>query len=270
MSRPVELTPVDLGPGVGAAFTDRYGGVSLPPYDKLNLAYHVGDDWDRAFANRNLLAAAVGVPFGRCSYVHQVHGTGVVTVAPHQVDTVRMRSGRADGDAIVTTALAAPLVILVADCVPVLLADPAARVVGAVHAGRKGVAAGVVARAVAAMRAAGASELRAVVGPSVCGLCYEVPDAMAAEVEAAVPGTRSRTRSGTASLDLPKAVAGQLAHAGVGHVRADGRCTVEDPSLFSHRRDAATSPTGHTGRFAGVVWLEPVPADAPTSSKAGR
>jgi YfiH family protein len=268
VSRPVELAPVDLGPGVGAVFTDRSGGVSLPPYDELNLAYHVGDDWDRAFANRSLMAAAIGAPLSRCCYVHQVHGASVVTVGADQVDTVRMRSARVDADSMVTTAVAAPLVILVADCVPVLLADPAARVVGAVHAGRRGVAAGVVRAAVAAMTAAGATDLRAVVGPSVCGRCYEVPEAMAAEVDAAVPGIRARTREGTASLDLPAAVARQLAEAGVAQVTLDGRCTVEDPALFSHRRDGAASATGHTGRFAGVVWLEPRHGDATTTELA--
>jgi purine-nucleoside/S-methyl-5'-thioadenosine phosphorylase / adenosine deaminase len=259
---PVQLTTVDLGPGVGAAFTDRRGGVSLPPYDELNLAYHVDDDWDRAFANRNLLAEAIGAPVRRCCFVHQVHGAAVVTVAPHQAGTVRMRNARVDADAMVTTAVGAPLVILVADCVPMLLADPVARVVAAVHAGRRGVAAGVVGAAVEAMRAAGGTDLRAVVGPAVCGRCYEVPETMAAEVEASVPGTRSRTRRGTAALDLPGAVARQLAEAGVAQVSVDRRCTVEDPALFSHRRDAATSPTGHTGRFAGVVWLQPIDTEA--------
>jgi YfiH family protein len=257
VSRPVELAPVDLGPGVGAVFTDRSGGVSLPPYDELNLAYHVGDDWDRAFANRGLLASALGVPYERCCYVHQVHGDGVVTVAEHQPGTVRMRSGRSDADAMVTAAVQAPLVILVADCVPVLLADPVARVVGAVHAGRRGLVAGVVGQAVAQLRALGADDLRAVVGPSACGLCYEVPQQLADEVDAAVPGTASLTRQGTPSVDLAEGVARQLAAAGVTAVSRDGRCTLEDPALFSHRRDGGASPTGHTGRFAGIVWLEP-------------
>lgn len=251
MSRPVELTPVDLGPGVGAVFTTRYGGVSLPPYDELNLAYHVDDDWDRAFANRGLLASALGQPVDRQCYVHQVHGCAVVTVADAQPGTVRLRNARADADAMVTAAVSAPLVVLVADCVPVLLADPSARVVAAVHAGRRGVASGVVVNAVAAMRAVGAADIRAAIGPSVCAGCYEVPAAMAAQVEAAVPGTAARTRTGTPSVDLAAGVGSQLSAAGVAAVSVDTRCTVESPELFSHRRD------GVTGRFAGVVWLEP-------------
>jgi YfiH family protein len=251
--RRVEPTPVDLGPGVGAVFTTRYGGVSAPPYDELNLAYHVGDDWDRAFANRGLLASALGQPFDRQCYVHQVHGSSVVTVGAGQPGTVRMRNARADADAMVTVAVGAPLVILVADCVPVLLADPVARVVGAAHAGRRGLVAEVVPHTVQAMVRAGArlSDIRGVVGPAICASCYEVPASMAVEVEAAVPGTATVTRTGSPSVDLPGGVAGQLDDMGVASVARDTRCTAEDPDLYSYRRD------GVTGRFAGVVWLEP-------------
>ena len=253
MSRPVQPTPVDLGPGVGAVFTTRHGGVSLPPHDELNLAYHVDDDWDRAFANRNLVAAATGNRLDRSSFVHQVHGNAVVTVAPQQVGTVRLRQGRRDADALVTTAVAAPLVILVADCLPVLLADPVARVVGAAHAGRRGVVSGVVTATIEAMIEAGAhpGDVRAAIGPGVCADCYEVPATMADEVEAAVPGSAATTRTGSPSVDLVAGVRYQLAALGVAHISVDGRCTVETPELFSYRRDRVT------GRFAGLVWLEP-------------
>jgi YfiH family protein len=251
VSGSIGLTPVDLGRGVGAAFSTRFGGVSAPPWDELNLGYHVDDEWDRAYANRQLLASAIGQRPDRCCYVHQVHGDTVVSVAEAQVGTVRTRGGRRDGDAMVTRAAAAPLVILVADCVPVLLADPQTRVVAAVHAGRRGVLANVVGKAVETIRAAGATTIRAAIGPSVCPGCYEVPAAMAAELDAAVPGTAARTRTGSHSVDLGGGVASQLAEAGVRRVSKDERCTVESPELYSHRRD------GVTGRFAGVVWLEP-------------
>ncbi len=165
----VPLLRVDLGRGVGAAFTDRRGGVSAPPYDELNLAYHVDDEWDRAYANRSLLAKAVGFPEDRLCFVHQVHADTVLTVVDHQVGTVKTRVGRRDGDAMVTTVAAAPLVIMVADCVPILMADPVAGVVAAVHAGRKGVVAGIVGKAVAAMRAAGALDVRG--GNRSLGMC---------------------------------------------------------------------------------------------------
>jgi hypothetical protein len=101
------------------------------------------------------------------------------------------------------------------------------------------------------MRALGARDVRAVVGPCVCAGCYEVPAAMAGEVGAAVPGTSAVTRQGTPSVDLAAGVVQQLRAAGVVDLALDQRCTVESAELFSHRRD------GVTGRFAGAVWLEP-------------
>jgi YfiH family protein len=143
----------------------------------------------------------------------------------------------------------------VADCVPVLLADPVARVVGVVHAGRGGVRLGVVHRAVDALLAAGATtgDLRAAVGPAVCGECYEVPAAMRDDVAAVVPSAHATTRSGTPALDLPAAVLAQLAASGVTQTVHVDRCTLEDPDLFSHRRATASGTT--TGRQAGVVVL---------------
>jgi len=101
------------------------------------------------------------------------------------------------------------------------------------------------------MTAAGASpdRMRAVIGPSICGGCYEVPESMRASVSAAVPQASCQTRAGTPGLDIAAGVRAQLAEAGVGSVRSDGRCTSESAELYSYRRD------GTTGRFAGVIWL---------------
>ena len=143
------------------------------------------------------------------------------------------------------------LMVRVADCVPVLLADPANGVVAAVHAGRPGLAAGVVPRAVETMRSLGADRLRAWVGPHVCGACYEVPEQLRAEVAAIVPEAYAVTSWGTPSLDIGAGVAAQLAAAGV--EAADvSRCTIEDEDLFSYRRQGAAS-----GRLAGLVWVRP-------------
>jgi polyphenol oxidase len=144
------------------------------------------------------------------------------------------------------------LAVVTADCVPVLLADARAGVVAAVHAGRVGAQKGVVARAVEAMCDAGASAegISVLLGPSVSGRNYEVPAAMADEVEAALPGSRTTTSRGTPGLDLRAGIARQLTDLGVTSIDADPRCTVEDPNLFSHRRDAPT------GRLASVVWME--------------
>ncbi|WP_143342669.1 peptidoglycan editing factor PgeF, partial [Crossiella equi] len=179
-------------------------------------------------------------------WMEQVHGRTVTTVA-----------GPLDGpaeatDALVTAQAGLALAVLTADCVPVLLGDPEAGVVAAVHAGRVGARVGVVPAALRAMDAAGArvDRVEVLLGPSVCGECYEVPQAMQDDVEAHLPGSACRTRKGTPGLDLRAGLWQQLADSGVAKIGLDPRCTVEDKSLFSHRRD------GKTGRLASVVWVE--------------
>jgi YfiH family protein len=149
--------------------------------------------------------------------------------------------------------LGEPLAVMVADCVPIVLVGDRGQsevpVLGVVHAGRPGVASGVVPAAVARMRALGAAGLSAWVGPSICGGCYEVPEDMRAEVAARVPATWSTTTRGTPGLDLPAGVRSQLREADV-RVEYSGNCTLENSTLFSYRRDR------HTGRFAGLVWTQ--------------
>jgi YfiH family protein len=141
-------------------------------------------------------------------------------------------------------------VVLVADCVPVLLVARGNDAIAVAHAGRRGVAAGIVLATIDAMREFGArpSHVVATVGPAICGRCYEVPVAMQDEVCAVVPEARSTTAAGTPGLDLRAAVVAQLRAAGVESIEAEPCCTAERDDLFSHRRD------GVTGRFAGVVW----------------
>jgi YfiH family protein len=156
-----------------------------------------------------------------------------------------------DTDALVTSTPGLVLCVLAADCVPVLLTDPVAGVVAAVHAGREGVRTGVVPATLSAMASLGARarHVTALLGPAVCGRCYEVPEPMQAELARIVPAAAVRTRAGTAGLDLRAGLATLLTRAGIPEVVHDPRCTVEDSSLFSHRRD------GVTGRQAGLVWL---------------
>ncbi|WP_460847212.1 polyphenol oxidase family protein [Nocardioides ultimimeridianus] len=177
--------------------------------------------------------------------MHQVHGDRVVTVLdqPHPGDEA------AQGDALVTTRAGTGLMIRVADCVPVLLADASAGVIGAAHAGRRGVELDVVSRTVERMRELGAEGLRAWIGPHVCGRCYEVPAEMREEVAAIVPATYAETSWGTPALDLGAGVEAQLAAAGVPSERVPG-CTLEDDRFHSYRRDGSAA-----GRIAGLVWL---------------
>lgn len=225
--------------------TDRRGGRSASPYDSFNLGDHVGDDPADVAANRERVARELRVPADRLVWMAQVHGSRVAVI-----------DGPQDGplpetDAVVTRTPGLVLCVLAADCVPVLLTDPVAGVVAAVHAGREGVRTGVVPAALSAMASLGARarNVSALLGPAVCGSCYEVPRAMQAELARIVPAAAVRTRTGTSGLDLRAGIAEVLTRAGIPEVVHDPRCTVEDRNLFSHRRDGAT------GRHAGLVWL---------------
>jgi hypothetical protein len=225
--------------------TDRRGGRSASPYDSFNLGDHVGDDPRDVAANRGRVARELGVSEDRLVWMSQVHGAGVRVVDGPQAGPVP------DTDALVTSTPGLVLCVLVADCVPILLADSQTGVVAAVHAGREGLRRGVVPATLSAMASLGARarHVTALLGPAVCGACYEVPEAMQAEVAAVAPAAAVPTRRGTAGLDLRAGIADLLRKAGIPEVVLDPRCTVEDPLLFSHRRD------GVTGRQAGLVWL---------------
>ncbi|MFJ2758608.1 peptidoglycan editing factor PgeF [Nocardioides sp. NPDC087217] len=226
---------------VDLAFTDRYGGVSLAPYAELNLAVNGSDSPEAKAENHRLLLAdfADGAPYAD---LYQVHGN---TVVDAECGT------RPEADGIVTTERDLVLLVRTADCVPVLFADEAAGVIGAAHAGRKGMAAGVVPETIARMRALGATRISAWVGPHVCGKCYEVPAEMQEEIAAAEPAARATTSWGTPSLDVGAGVLAQLAREDVETVDAS-RCTRESDDLYSYRRDGAGMSLGALIRLRGA------------------
>jgi YfiH family protein len=237
--------PVDL------AFTDRFGGVSGSPYAELNLALDDGDDpVARAENLRRVvtdfapdLVSSPGFSMDtNVAQLRQVHGAAVDVV-----DDRRGSGALPEADAMVATDPATMLVVRVADCVPVLLADPDAGVIGAAHAGRPGLAAGVAVAAVARMQDLGARDLIAWLGPRICGACYEVPAEMQAEVGALVPEAVATTSWGTPSLDIGAGVRAQLEALGIRVVDV-GRCTRESDDLYSYRRDGTRA-----GRFAGLI-----------------
>jgi hypothetical protein len=247
----IELLDAGLLTGVVGAFTTRAGGVSTSRWQGLNLGLHVDDEPRQVLANRDLLGRALGA--GWVNFPSQVHGAGVLVVDRDRAGRRRITRGGAPGvDALVTALAGVAIGVLVADCLPVLLADPVNRVVGAAHAGRRGLAAGVLQAAIEAMVGLGGdpATTQAVIGPAICGRCYEVPAQMRDEVEALVPGTATQTRQGTPGLDLPAGAAAVLSAAGVACVSDLGICTAEDERVYSYRRD------GVTGRFAGVVMLD--------------
>ncbi|GAA0496520.1 peptidoglycan editing factor PgeF [Streptomyces sp. NPDC046215] len=243
--------------GAHFAFTDRWGGVSAAPYDELNLGGAVGDDPAAVRANRERVAVSLGLDPAAVVWMNQVHGRDVAVVdgpwdpaaAPGEIPAV---------DAVVTTRRGLALAVLTADCTPVLLADPVAGVAGAAHAGRPGLVAGVVPATVEAMTALGADPARIVarIGPSVCGLCYEVPEQMRADVAEVVPEAWATTRQGTPAVDVAAGVRAQLARLGVEISGQSHICTLESTDHFSYRRERTT------GRLASYVWLGDLPGSS--------
>ncbi|MGP5081294.1 peptidoglycan editing factor PgeF [Corynebacterium variabile] len=230
--------------------TDRTGGASEGVYGSFNLGDHVGDDATAVAANRARLASLLDVPADRMVYMEQVHSPNVTEVTAELLDSLDGNPVEVT-DALVTTLPGVALVVLTADCVPVLLSDEEAGVVAAVHAGRTGARNGIVRKAVDAMVELGASPARihALLGAAAAGEDYEVPEAMAADVESRLPGSRTTTRVGTPGLDIRAGITRQLLGLGVRSIDADPRSTVSEQNFFSYRRE------GTTGRQASVVWM---------------
>lgn len=226
--------------------TTRAGGRSSGAYSSFNLGDHVGDDPSAVAANRRRLAEGIGVPPQRLVWMEQVHSRTVAVVDGP------LPGPLAATDAVVTAARELALVVVAADCVPVLLADEESGVIAAAHAGRVGARIGILGATLGAMRSLGArtERISVLLGPAVCGQCYEVSEPMQRDVEAHVPDSASRTRAGTAGLDIRAGLRRALLAEGVGAVAQDPRCTMESEELFSHRRQAPT------GRLAGVIWTE--------------
>jgi len=226
-------------PGARALFTTRRGGVSTGPFASLNLGRLTADDGANVDENRARVAAATGCARERFLYGKQVHGATV----RRAVEPPGPARAPAEEDGQATALAGHPALVFVADCTPVLLAADGA--VAALHCGWRGVAAGIVAEGVAALRESGGEgPITALIGPGVRGCCYEVGDDVHAAFE------RYDARRGERNLHLPAAIAAKLAEASVDAVHDLELCTMCWFGLFfSHRRDG-----GVTGRQAGIVW----------------
>ncbi len=219
-----------------ATFTDRSGGVSQGVFTSFNLGDHVSDDPADVQANRSLLASK----FGPVQFMNQVHGSRIVIIESVTDETPT-------ADALVTGIAGLSLAVMVADCIPLLLTSSEA--VAAVHVGRRGLVNGVAVKTIELMCEMGARKIRAVLGPAICGRCYEVSQDVHDEVVALHPLATARTASGTPALDLPKALKASLATEGISEISDLQICTVESADYFSYRRD------GITGRQVGLVSL---------------
>ena len=246
----------DAPANIGALATTRRGGVSRGPYDDgsggggLNLGLHVNDEPAAVAGNRTRLQALLP---GRPAWIAQVHGADVVDAS-----TVGVGQPVRTGDASIATQPGVVCAILTADCLPVLFADRAGRVVGAAHAGWRGLAGGVLGQTVAAMRAAGADEITAWMGPAIGPQAFEVGRDVFDSFARALPGVdvgfafASRPAiAGKYLADMYALARLMLARDGVASVAGGSQCTATQVDRFySYRRD------GVTGRQASLIWLK--------------
>jgi YfiH family protein len=228
--------------GVRALATTRHGGVSLAPWSSLNLGDHVGDEPVAVQANRQRLRQLLP---DDPRWLRQVHGVGCVDAANAVVD--------ATADAAFTRQRGVVCAVMTADCLPVLLCDDDASVVGIAHAGWRGLAAGVIESAVSAMETPG-ERLMAWLGPAIGPRAFEVGDEVRAAFvavdgaasEAFVPSAEGKWR-----CDIYRLARQRLARLGIRRIAGADFCTVSEPQrFFSYRRE------GVTGRMASLIWLE--------------
>jgi YfiH family protein len=229
-------------PGARAAFTTRLGGVSTGPYESLNVALLAGDRREHVRENRHRAAAALGRRPEWVLLGWQVHGAEIAqhdaAPTPSAYADLHLHLPRVDGHATSRAGLV-PLV-MVADCLPVALAGP--RGVAVLHAGWRGLAAGIIERGAHAVEATAAA-----IGPGIGPCCYEVGEEVLANFEHLGDDV-----SDGRMLDLARVTRRLLADAGVESVTDSGLCTSCNPELFySHRRDGEPY-----GRQAGLVWIE--------------
>lgn len=233
-------------PGAEILFSDRTGGVSAPPFDTANVGYARGDDPANVDENRGRIGAGLGGPGSDPAEwicLRQVHGARVYPSDLFRPGTPRTPGGATSGrpapeaDAAVSAQPDAVLSVLTADCAPVALVAPG--VVGAVHAGWRGILAGVLEAAVAEIRQRSSGPITAVLGPCIHPECYEFSAADLEPIAARLgPEVRGETAGGQLALDLPVAVALALTEAGVTDITDIGVCTACSADHFSHRRDA--------------------------------
>ena len=231
-----------------ADFSDRWGGVSNPPYHELNLALHVKDNPLDVLKNREILAKKFNFYIENLIYMDQTHSDNIQIIN----DTFTNKIDNCDG--IITNKPNIPLMVMVADCIPVLLYDREKKVIGAVHAGRNGTFKSISKKAVNIMIKEFESNPKDIVvslGPSIKECCYEVGEDLADIAKKSFGEKYVIKRGGSFYLDLQTLNLDQLKSVGVKeeNIEISSVCTCCDKNYFSYRRD------GVTGRFAGVIKL---------------
>lgn len=230
--------------------TNRHGGFSQPPFDSLNLGSHVGDDPMVVQKNRDALKSLLP---NEPIWLNQIHGTQVV-----DADDYGNGGGVPSADASVTKTPGRVLAIMTADCLPVLLASTDGKVIGAAHAGWRGLAAGVIEQTVALMRAKQGdqtqSEILAYLGPAIGPHAFEVGsevrDVFMAHNPASAACFEQLQEKGKYLADIYGLAALRLNALGIEHIEGGDECTLQNPDYFSYRRDQKT------GRMGSFIWIE--------------
>jgi len=254
MQTTLEILTHPLLEPVRHGFFTRRGGASSGLFAGLNCGYGSSDQAEMVSINRGRAADAMGVAPTRLATVHQVHSAEVATLRAGD-DPLSFAKIRADG--LVTNQPGVALAVLTADCQPVLLADPQAGVIGAVHAGWRGALAGVLEAAVGAMADLGATRIRAVIGPCISQRHYEVGDEFMDEVLAEDPDHHrffSGGPNGRPMFDLPSFGLARLREAGV-EAQWTGHCTYADPDRFYSYRRSTHLHEADYGRLISVITL---------------
>jgi polyphenol oxidase len=267
--RPTEVGTVrsamlEAASGIVHAFSTRQGGVSLPPFATLNLGQSVGDDSAAVDENRRRFFGTFGIDAGRVVRVWQAHGDGVLRVDEELAGRAgfpdSLMDERAKFDALITCLPGLALVVSTADCLPILIHDPVRQAAAAVHAGWRGTARRIAARAIEAMQKAygtDPSDCRAALGPGIRGCCFEVDAAVADAMAAGLPTWEAHARANRTGhwlLDLAAVNRAILASAGVRGDRVEdvGPCTCcRNDLFFSHRAEK-----GRTGRMMNFILLK--------------
>ncbi|MGR3361038.1 MAG: peptidoglycan editing factor PgeF [Paracoccus sp. (in: a-proteobacteria)] len=254
MQTTLEILNHPLLSDVRHGFFTRKGGASSGLFAGLNCGRRSSDQADMVRVNRGRVAQAMGVPAASLATVKQVHSADVVTLAAGE-DVEAIRDQRADG--IVTARRDVALAVLTADCQPILLADPQAGVIGACHAGWRGALSGVIEATVAVMRALGATQIRAVIGPSISQRAYEVGQDFMEDFLLEDPDYHrffAGGPNGKPMFDLPSFGLSRLRAAGV-EAEWSGHCTYSDPARFFSYRRATHEGQADYGRLISAIAL---------------
>lgn len=240
----------DRPANIHIAVTDRLKGVSNAPFNSFNLATHVGDNEERVLQNRRELYQSLRLKT-QPIWLDQVHGSDVLRIE-------RKSEGLRRADAVYTQLLGIPLVMMTADCMPILMCNREGNEIAAVHAGWRGLAAGIIEKTLDQFTS---RDLLVFLGPAIDVCHYEVDELVRRRFNSAAsfthstaspknPGAINLNKRNHWMFDLYSEASRQLQSLGVGQITMQRRCTYCDESLYSYRRD------GQTGRFASLIWMD--------------